>query len=126
MQWYAKHKEQIEKEDEFLISKDSEVANLLFNYSRHNLAAVRVVMGQLEERQCVRKEARPLIWYLYFVKKNVLLSECFYRILADIGGVMGLTTGCSCITFVEIAFFTWKYVMYIRFRFEQQLARGHN
>lgn len=67
MQWYAKHKEQIEKEGEFLISKDSEVANLLFNYSGHNLAAVRVVMGQLEERQCVRKEARPLIWYLYIL-----------------------------------------------------------
>ena len=54
----------INKNDtEFKISEDPGLNQLLFNYSRHNLAAVRVAMGQLEERQCVRKEARPLIWY---------------------------------------------------------------
>ncbi len=110
------------KHEEFVIPDDPGLAELLFNYSRHNLAAVHVVMGQLEERQCLRKEARPLIWYIFnFSLHSLRLTKfSFCRILADIGGVMGLTTGCSCITFVEIAFFTWKYVMYVRYRFEQR------
>ncbi len=89
--------------DGFKISIRRKVREIVFHYSRTNLASVLIMMGSLDTRQTTRTETRPFLW-----------------IFADIGGIMGLTTGCSVVTFVEIAFFIWKYFMYVRYRYEKR------
>ncbi len=92
----------------YKISTSQHVRELVFNYSRDNMAAITLMMGDLSVRLSTRDERKPLIW-----------------IVSDFGGVLGFSTGISLITLVEFLYFCCKFFIFWRWRSkEEALKRG--
>jgi len=77
----------------------ADMRRIVFHYVRNNMVGINVFLPDEVHPHIFRGEKRPLLW-----------------ILADIGGLTGLACGCSAVTFVEVAYFIFNYLLYVRRR----------
>lgn len=67
------------------LAADRELVSVLFRYARENLALVNIYIKDPAVTQIKRDQRVPTIWFV-----------------ANVGGILGLTMGCSLVTVFEI------------------------